>query len=247
MKLTLRPTREQPDALDIPDERPLPGFVRVDLLPDRIRERQRIARVRRITAAALGGVVLLVVAGWWLANQDADHARADLAAAQAHRAQLSAEAAKYADVPVTFAAADAAVAARQAAMGGEVRWAFLLRQLTFTTPFGVQLDSINGQLADASAASNSPGGVLPMKQTVGTLTFTGTARQFPLVADWLDSLETVKDYSYPFLNSSTKDETSHRISWQSNADLSPEALSGRYGTPVATPTTTTPAPTTNGS
>lgn len=215
----------------VPDERPLPGFVRVDLLPDSVRDRARIRRAKRI-ALLLVLLALVIVAGlWYYWQQQVRNAEAELAAAQATGAQIAEQSAQYAEVPQVFASAEAAQGALTAAMSGEVRWAFLLNQLSFATPSGVTLTSIQGTLAEGGTTQSSPGGVLPAEETVGTMVFGGQASSFREVAAWLDSLQTLKDYTYPFLTNTSKDTESGSIEWESNAGLSPNALSGRYGTP----------------
>lgn len=232
------PETGAPALPDFSDERPLPGYVRVDLLPESLRERERIARAKRF-AALFVVITLLLLAGLYaLARNDLSAAETELAAAEGRNAELQAQLAQFAEVPAAFAAADAANAALSGAMAREVRWSFLLNQLSFVTPSGVTLDSIAGQIAEG-VTPNSPGGVLPLKDSVGTVTFSGTGTTFAEVAAWLDSLTALKDYTYPFLTNSTKDETTGDITWESTADLSTNALSGRYGTPEpAAPATT---------
>ncbi len=245
-----------PESVDAPDERPFPGFVRVNLLPEAIRERARVKRAKRIVAVLMILVLLLLGFLWYLAQRDIAAAEERLAAAELQQSQLQAELAQYAEVPAVFAAASKGQEALSGAMSSEVRWAFLLNQLSFATPAGVTLNTVTGAIAQEGPTQTSPGEVLPPMESVGTMTFAGTGSSFSEVAAWLDSLQTLKDYTYPFLTNSTKGETTTpgagAISWESNANLSPNALSGRYGTPppATAPetgtssgsTTTTPAP-----
>lgn len=228
-----------PDSIDLPDERPFPGFVRVNLLPDRVREQDRVRRAKRIVAV-LFALVLLALAGlWYMAQRDIAAAQDQLTAAELTQTQLAGEVAQYSEVPAVFAAASQGQEALTGAMSAEVRWAFLLNQLSFATPAGVTLATVSGNLAEAGPTQTSPGDVLPPKESVGTMTFAGTGSSFSEVAAWLDSLQTLKDYTYPFLTNSSKGEAptsgTGPITWESTADLSPNALSGRYGTPAPAP------------
>ena len=53
-----------PESVDAPDERPFPGYVRVNLLPEAIRERARVKRAKRIVAALMLLVLLLLGVLW---------------------------------------------------------------------------------------------------------------------------------------------------------------------------------------
>lgn len=227
---------------DIPDERPFPGYVRVNLLPQRFLDALRLRTIKRWLLAGLVFVLLLLGVLWYLAQRDLAEAEAQLEAAQLRQTQLQGEVAQYAEVPRVFATASIAEESITTAMSREVRWAFLLNQLSFATPAGVTLNSIGGAISEEGPVQTSPGEVLPPQESVGTMTFAGTGSSFSEIAAWLDSLQTLQDYTYPFLTSSSKaagttgaaptaPQAGGSISWESTADLSANALSGRYGTP----------------
>lgn len=229
------------EVIDVPDERPFPGYVRANLLPNSIRERAKVTVAKRI-AVLLVVLAALIVAGlYYLAQRDIANAQEQVDAAQLRNIQLQGQVAQYAEVPAVFAAASKGEEALGEAMSAEVRWAFLLNQLSFATPAGVSLTTVQGTIAEDGPTQTSPGDVLPPIESVGTMTFAGTGSSFSEVAAWLDSLQTLQDYAYPFLTNSTKSDNSSGagaapqsggpISWESTADLSSNALSGRYGTP----------------
>ncbi len=246
---------------DVPDERPFPGYVRVNLLPQRFLEQLRLRTIKRWLLAGLVFVLLLLGLLFYLAQRDLSEAETQLNAAEMRRTQLLGEVAQYAEVPRVFATASLAQESISTAMSREVRWAFLLNQLSFATPAGVTLNTVGGAISEEGPVQTSPGDVLPPAESVGTMTFAGTGSSFSEVAAWLDSLQTLQDYTYPFLTNSAKaapttDKASNAtvapvtgggdISWESAADLSANALSGRYGTPppaTGTSGSTTPAPT----
>ena len=63
-----------------------------------------------------------------------------------------------------------------------------------------------------------------------------SASSFQDVAAWLDSLQSLKDYTYPFLTNSSQDPADPgEVTWEATADLSSSALSGRYGTAPTDP------------
>ncbi|MCH9801778.1 MAG: PilN domain-containing protein, partial [Actinomycetia bacterium] len=141
----------------------------------------------------------------------------------------------YSEIPPIFLAAEQGQQSLTLAMSREVRWSFLLNQLSFSTPAGVTLESIGGQIIEAGSEEASPGGVFPLQPSEGTMTFTGTASSYNQVAAWLDSLTGLQDYTYPFMATASKadaategETTGGPVTWNSTANLSPNALSGRY-------------------
>ncbi len=280
---------ETPDL--ILEEKPIPGFVRVDLLPQEIIEKETIRKARNF-AVILLVVALFIIVIWRMYLQlQIQSAEDELLRVEATGAQLQAEIAQYNEIPPVFLAADQGQEALTVAMGREVRWSFLLNQLSFSTPAGVELESISGSVQLEGATETSPGDVFPLQPSEGTMTFSGTADSYAQVASWLDSLQGLKDYTYPFLASASGgestsattpppasesesgsdagDETDSEadgeeapvepapepeadpgFSWNSDANLSPNALSGRYSSALpqqngsTTPAPTAPAPTT---
>lgn len=277
---------ETPDL--VLEEKPIPGYVRVDLLPQEIIEKAAIRKARNLAVILLVVAVFLIVI-WRLSLQlQVQSAEDELLRVEATGAQLQAEIAQYNEIPPVFAAADQGQQALTLAMGREVRWSFLLNQLSFSTPSGVELESISGSVQLEGATETSPGDVFPLQPSEGTMTFSGTADSYSQVASWLDSLQGLKDYTYPFLASASGGEAASTtspppaaesesdsaaedadgetdgdgattvepvpepvpgFSWDSTANLSPNALSGRYSSALpqqngsTTPAPTAPAPT----
>jgi hypothetical protein len=66
------------------------------------------------------------------------------------------------------------------------------------------------------------------------MAFLGQAKSFGAVASWLESLATLQDYVYPFFTNaadSSVDSLNTSVDFDSSAELTDEALSGRYGPP----------------
>ncbi len=66
--------------------------------------------------------------------QSKNHAADDLAATKAETVRLQAQQAKYADIPRTIAAIDAAETARSTAMANDVEWFRTLNNFSLTLP-----------------------------------------------------------------------------------------------------------------
>jgi Tfp pilus assembly protein PilN len=226
---------EQQSAEMVFEEKPIPGYVRVDLLPEKIIQKMAVRKARNI-AIALLLIASFIIIMWRLYLQlQINSAEEELLRAQATGAQLEAEIAKYSEIPPIFLAAEQGQQSLTLAMSREVRWSFLLNQLSFSTPAGVTLESIGGQIIEAGSEEASPGGVYPLQPSEGTMTFTGSASSYNQVAAWLDSLTGLQDYTYPFMATASKGDaatdgttTGGAVTWDSTANLSPNALSGRY-------------------
>ena len=270
------------------EEKPIPGYVRVDLLPQEIIEKAAIRKARNLAVILLVVAVFIIIIWRLFLQLQIQSAEDELLRVEATGAQLQAEIAQYNEIPPVFAAADQGQQALTLAMGREVRWSFLLNQLSFSTPSGVDLESISGSVQLEGATETSPGDVFPLQPSEGTMTFSGSADSYSQVASWLDSLQGLKDYTYPFLASASGGEASSTtspppaaesesdssaedadgetdgdaattvepvaepdpgFSWDSTANLSPNALSGRYSSALpqqngsTTTAPTAPAPT----
>lgn len=223
------------EDVDVVAEMPLSGYVRADLMPRTVIERTRATRGKRVAIGIVAGTFAAVCGLWFLAELGTAEAQEELVVAQSQSAEVQAELAPYRDVPVAFNAADTAAEALNAAMGREVKWSFLLNQLSFSTPSGVTLDSVLGQIGTVAATSDQASSALPVTSPVGTMTFAGKAESFGKVGAWLDSLDSLEDYAFPFLSTASTDNGDQgfepSVDFSSNAELTEEAWSGRYGTP----------------
>jgi hypothetical protein len=214
------------------EDKPIPGFVRVNLLPETQLDRVA-ARRAKLVAITLILMAMFVILGWRLYLQlQIQAAEDELLAAQAAGAAPAAELARYGEIPLLLDAAEQGQEALTLAMGSEVRWSFLLNQLSFATPGGVELVGVGGAISTDGTVETSPGEALTPQPTVGEMTFTGSAASFAGVADWLDSLGDLNEYTYPLLTDTAKESggnSSGGVTWDSRAGLGPNALSGRYG------------------
>ena len=125
---------------------PVPtGFrvARVNLLPPEIEDARRLRRTQGMLAGGLFAVVALLGAGYAYEVHDRHGAERELADVQAQSRQLQAEQAKYADVPKTVAAIDAAELARETAMADDVEWARTLTDFSLSLPPRVRFTSLS--------------------------------------------------------------------------------------------------------
>ena len=104
-----------------------------------------MAGAAAVTVALIGGTYVM-------AQSDVATAQEGLDAANAQASTLATQVASYAEVPKVFAEVSAAQAQMVAAMGNEVRWSYLLNNLSLTIPKNVALVSYKGQLTPADSA-----------------------------------------------------------------------------------------------
>jgi Tfp pilus assembly protein PilN len=235
-------TEEQPETeavnLTAPvEQRSAAAFPRVNLMPEVVAAEARAHRAKMllvvgtVASVAVVGGLYLMAAGTVAESQDR------LDAAQATSARLATEKAKYSDVPKVEAEVAGAVAQQYTALGGEVRWSFLLNNLALTLPAGTSLVSLNGSVSElpldtsgAAGAGGTPVQSVMSNPGIGTISYQGEAAGYAQVANFLDSQSKQKTLIDPYLSSVTAptDVTQKAMSFASSATVTAQALSHRY-------------------
>jgi Tfp pilus assembly protein PilN len=225
---------------DVPTSAEVTILASVNLLPSTYAKRAAVKRAKFFAAMAVLVALLISLFAWLVANQKEAAAQEALDAATAERALLTAEAAKYADVPRVFRAVAAAEGQLELAMRNEVRWSFFLNDLALTMPSGVSLDTLQvtspapGAPAQAvapssasAAGSGSSGAGVP---GIGTMSVSAKAFTYNTVANWLDSLAKLPTLSDPYVGSISagNEEGTDIVTYSSTATLTSDALSQRY-------------------
>jgi Tfp pilus assembly protein PilN len=205
---------------------------RVNLMPPEIEEAQRFRRLQ----LAMGGAVVLsaVVVGllYQHAKSGISSAQSQVTAAQQQHDSLQGKLASLSNVSQTYQAVQAKQELLQQAMGQEIRWSYMLNDLTFRIPSNVWLTSIQATetAADPAAAASAATTLGAAPTNVGTIAFSGVAFKHDDVATWLDSLAKERGFTDPSFSNSTEDVIGTRpvVRFGSSADLSANALSNRY-------------------
>jgi Tfp pilus assembly protein PilN len=213
-------------------------IARVNLLPPEIETARRLRRTQAglgvglvVVAACLGGVYAMQVHA---KNQAAE----DLAVQKAETVRLQKEQAKYADIPRTMAAIDAAETARSTAMANDVEWFRQLNNFSLTIPSNVWLTNLTMGLAPTTAAATTATtattttapAATPAPVNVGTLSVQGVALNHPDVATWLDVLARQPGMSDAYFSNATKAKIGKKdvVDFTSTAIVTSDALSHRY-------------------
>ena len=207
---------------------------RVNLLPPEIGQARTLRRLQFGLGAgvltAVGAIVVLYV----LALGDVSSATNSLDATRAQGTAIQTESAKYADVPAAIAKVDAAAAQRSQAMNQEIRWSYVLNDMSLRIPSKVWLTNVTAteSVDGAVATATTPGGY--PEAGVGTVLFTGLAYGHNDVARWLEVLSGEKGFSQAYFANSTEDSTKINpsggkvVNFTSQVTVTADALSHRY-------------------
>jgi Tfp pilus assembly protein PilN len=214
---------------------------RVNLLPPEIAEAAKVRQLRVMLLGVGGLAVAGVMALYFGAAAQADSAAEELAATQAVTAQLNATVAEYANVPAVYAQVAAAETELVQAMGQEVRYSFLMNDLSLTIPNGVWLTSLTVEQplqpvnADGSVAVDpaAPAVTSPFGAPgIASVAVEGYGLQVNDVAAWLDSLTKQAFYIDPAFTEATKEEVqgigTEAVSITSGVTVTDTAYSNRY-------------------
>lgn len=209
----------------------------VNLIPDRVLEEERVRRAQLIAASLMATSMLAIAGAYGLSVYDQSRAQSEVDAAMAQNAALNAELALYADVPRVFNAVEQAETAQSAAMGAEIRWSWVLNDLSFVTPDSVGLVSITTTLTAESFNAGSAVGPIDPARSIATLEYSGEALNYASVASWMAALDADPTYLPPTqLTSAQQEDATGLISFNNLALLSRSALSERYLLPGTEPT-----------
>jgi Tfp pilus assembly protein PilN len=209
-------------------------FPRVNLLPPEIAEAARLKRHQGVLGLlVLGALVLAGLLFFW-ANSQVSSAQDELTTAQAEGAQLNTKVASFAEVPEVLAELDAAEASLVQAMTPEVRWSFYLNNLSLTIPNSVRLTSFTAvnqaaadQLTGVAIAPTTPLG----DPTMGSIQYTGMAKDYDAVAAWLQSVGQQEGNAEPSLSAATGREVKkdgEGLEYTGSTYLTLDAASMRY-------------------
>jgi Tfp pilus assembly protein PilN len=207
----------------------------VNLMPPEIAEAARLHRLQRAMALAVLVPVVLVGFLYWHTKQGVTSAQNELSASQAQQTSLRAKYNSLGDVQQTFSQVQAQRQLVQQAMGQEVRWSFILNDLTTSVPDNVWLTGFSATEASAPGSTAQPAvGADASASGIGNITVSGVAFAHTDVAHWLDSMSKVKGFTDPSFTSSAKTAIGTRIlvDFGSTIVVGADALSHRY-TPKA--------------
>jgi Tfp pilus assembly protein PilN len=207
---------------------------RVNLLPPEIEEAERF---RRLQLGLAGAVILsaVLVGGLYMhAKSGLSSAQSQLSTAQAQQATEQQKLNSLASVGTTYAEVSAKHSELQQAMGQEIRWSYVLNDLSLRIPSNVWLTNAT---ANESGTPGATGGAAPAASTatgaaagIGSVSFEGVAFQHDDVAAWLNALAREKGFDSPTFSSSSESMIGSRkvVDFTTSANVTSKALSNRY-------------------
>jgi hypothetical protein len=200
--------------------------VRVNLLPQATRERDRAGRQRNGLIAAGFLLILGLGAAYWWAAGEVSAAEDHLALEQARSNELRGEVGELSEFNALATRQAAADVALQEALAGEVSFAGVLQDLAAVTPSDAQLESFNLSLGDPAAEGSPEAGL-----SVARFSATGKtlAAHAPGVERFLLELEKVIGFRDLYLNTSALDDPDDRIATFSiEGGIGQQATTARY-------------------
>jgi hypothetical protein len=214
----------------------MPGWgITANLLPPEIVLARRVKVLRKLVLVAIGGVLLLGVAGYvygYLQKQDAN---SQLSAAQAHTSQLTAQQAKYEGVVAVTGQISQVKSQLSTLFAADVNGAALLTSILQHAPHGtistLTLTLSSGQPPSAVAIPDA-NGHLP----IGTITLSGDTSAMSDVATSVDQLKSLPGLVeiYP----TTQQYDGKSVKYTIQLTLIDQIYSHRYDfTPASVPTT----------
>jgi Tfp pilus assembly protein PilN len=202
---------------------------RVNLLPQEIAESAKFRTAQMVMGLGVLASIVVVAGLFLLASSDESAAQDQLSSAQSTGTTLQQQVATFASVPVVFAQAETAKAQLDQAMSQEIRYSFVLNDLSLGMPSGVWLTQMSiTQVPDAPGTIKGAWG----NGTDGTVVLQGESSNLPQVAGWLQALAAQKSYTDPYITNTqgTTGSTGAAATYTftSQVNLSAKALSNRY-------------------
>lgn len=197
----------------------------VNLLPGELRQRQAARRLTFIMVAGGLGVMALIGLFYFAQTQRLADAQDDLAGQEVRNAGLRTqiqELQSFADLQAELAAKQGLVASL---FVNEVSWSSALLDVSRVIPDASFLTNLTGQVQSASATDDT---VPVVGELIGTMSFSGVARETETIATWLVRLEQVEGWVNAWVTNAQESAPFSRIySFASGLDLTIEAATER--------------------
>ncbi|HWA66087.1 MAG TPA: PilN domain-containing protein [Mycobacteriales bacterium] len=201
---------------------------RVNLMPPEIAEGARLRQVQLASGLCVVLALAIVVLLYLHAHSGVSSAQSSLDQAQQEQTSLQSKLASLASVQQTFADVQAKQGLLAEAMGQEVRWSYVLNDLSLRMPSNVFLTSLAVTESTTPGTAPPAAGSAPVQ--IGTITFGNVGLRHDDVATWLDALAKERGFYSPLFTSSTESAAGTRgyVTFASSAELMSNLLSGRF-------------------
>jgi len=223
----------------------------IDLLP---RNRHRAVKSRRTqiapgAVAAAAALVVLLGGVTYLAHQGVSSAKSQQASVTNQVTQVSAELSRLQPVLNRENAIKEIQSILQSQLTTDVSWKTMIANITAKIPAGITLTAFSGQVTPPPAlaavapptttASGSSSGsssatttstttpVPPTPTITGAISFQGTAKDYPTLASWIDSMGKVPQIANVFVTSAQRAGQGTGLTFTATAVPTPTAQSNR--------------------
>jgi Tfp pilus assembly protein PilN len=197
----------------------------VNLLPPEYRQRQAVRRTTSIVVLAAIGAMVIVGLFYFLQLQRLSSARSELAAQQERNAALQTQIQdlqQYADLRAELEAKQQLLADLYV---NEVSWSAVLLDVSRIIPDASYLTSLSGQV---QAASQPDAAAPEQAGLIGSMTFSGVARETSTIATWITRVEQVRGWANAWVSSAQETGPRTQIyNFSSGLDLTSEAITER--------------------
>lgn len=201
----------------------------VDLMPPEVRAGRRLKRTKRVLGLVVVGVLAVTVLGYAGARISESSAASDLESVQQETARLTAEQAKYAEVPRVLGEVTQVETARQTGTADEIIWTPYVNAIRAVTPGGVSIDSLTASATDPLHQQPAATNVLAAA-SIGSIQFVARSKTLIDTSDWLNALDTVPGLADAWFSNETITENSGVTYYQVTATvkLNSTALANRF-------------------
>lgn len=202
---------------------------KVNLLPPELRQKQAERRTTTLVAAIGAAVITLILVFYFFQTMQLSSAEDELAQQQQTNGELASQIAQL----QPFAQLQADLQAKQQLVDtlylNEVSWAGVLLDVSRVIPDDSYLTNFTGQI---TAPTGTQVGAAPTEGTsaslIGSVTFSGVARETRTIASWLNRLEEIRGWVNPWVNNSQENAELSRIyTFDGSVDLTAEAATPR--------------------
>lgn len=182
-------------------------------------------RLKLITGAAVAGLAVVLVGAWGVRQHQVSDTRDDAAAATRKANSLQTQVTKLAPYQTAETQINAQRTQVQSALANDVDIPVFLDTITAAMPNDVGLTSFTLTIGSGGAAQ--PAGAAAAAANAGTLTVSGVGLSQDSTAHWITKMRELGILSNVWVASSTKSGTDNRVTFSSNANLTPSAKSHR--------------------
>ena len=199
--------------------------IRTNLLPEEITAHRNARRTRVVLAGAVV-LVALLTGGWYLqADKQRDLVNEDLASVtgQVDTLRRETKAKELTKVTDTITERDAIAADLKSTLKRDLPWQTLMDSLRTTA---AAKKATLTTVAAALSADTGTGATTTTSETVGTISLSGTAKDKPTIAGFVDAVAKVTGVTDVYLNSASAQATGW--SFTLTASIKTSFLCGRY-------------------